>query len=128
MGKGTVHAHEPVQPCSLYGATKVLGEAMGCFYHNRHKLEFIAIRIGWFQPYDSEGLKNRTWGGTSIWLSPRDCVKLLRCAAEKPGVGFAIVNGTSKTEFERLSLAEARDLLGYVPDDDVTVLYPKQGV
>ena len=123
---GVIFAHEPPQPCSLYGATKVLGEAMGRYYHNRHKLEFVAIRIGWFQPYDSESLRKRTWGGMNLWLSPRDSVKLLRCAAEKPGVGYAVVHGTSKTAVERLSLKEARELLGYEPEDDVNVLFPKE--
>lgn len=113
-----IRAEEPHRPVTLYGATKAMGEVMGRYYHDKHGLEFIAIRIGWFQPYDSE-LVRKKGGARGIWLSPRDAVKLLRCSVEKPGVGYAVVHGTSITEREVLGLQEAREALGYVPDDDV---------
>ncbi|MCS6776965.1 MAG: NAD(P)-dependent oxidoreductase [Chloroherpetonaceae bacterium] len=119
----TITISDPVRPNTLYGATKVLGEVMGRWYHDAHGMEFVGIRIGWFHPYDSPALRNHA-GARSIWLSPRDAVRLFRCAIETPDVGYALVFGTSRTEFERLSLAPARELLGYEPEDDVTRLYP----
>ena len=104
---------------SLYGATKVLGETMGRWYHDKHGLEFIAVRIGGFQPYDSPYLARREHWVFGIWLSPRDAAALIGRAIETPGVGYAIVNGTSKTKHQVLSLESAREILGYEPQDDV---------
>lgn len=120
----TIEITDPVRPNTLYGATKVLGEVMGRWYHDARGIEFVGIRIGWFHPYESHALLDHP-GARSIWLSPRDAVRLFRCAIEKPEVGYALVFGTSKTEFERLSLTSAREQLGYEPEDDVTKLYPK---
>lgn len=101
---------------SFYGATKVMGETMGRLYHDKHGLEFIAIRIGAFEPYDSPKLAHQ--GMRNIWLSPRDAARLFRRAIETPGVGYAIVNGTSRCETPRLSLRSAREILGYEPQED----------
>jgi nucleoside-diphosphate-sugar epimerase len=111
----TITIDHPPHPSSLYGATKVFGETLGRFYHDRYGLEFVALRIGWFLPPGDERLRQ----GRSIWLSPSDALHLFRAAIEKPDVGFAIVFGTSKTEGERLSQDEAREQLGYEPRDDV---------
>jgi nucleoside-diphosphate-sugar epimerase len=112
-----VRPADPPRPVSLYGATKVFGETLGRYFHDTHGLEFVAIRIGWFQPYDSPMFRERPVVGT-IWLSPRDAARILQCAVEKPDVGYAVVFGTSKTTKDVLSLQEARDLLGYEPQDD----------
>lgn len=114
----TIRIADPPRPSTLYGATKVVGESLGRWFHDTHKLEFVAIRIGWFLPYDSPMLRCNP-GGRNIWLSPRDAVRLFGCAIEKPDVGYALVFGTSITQFERLSRIEARELLGYQPCDDV---------
>lgn len=112
---------DPPRPSTAYGATKVLGEALGRFYHDKHGMEFVAIRIGWFLFYDDARLR-RAGAGRNLWLSPRDAVRLFGCAIEKPNVSHALVFGTSITAFERLSRAEARDLLGYHAQDDVNLI------
>jgi hypothetical protein len=84
----------------------------------------VAVRIGWFHSYDSDRLA-KGGGARSLWLSPRDAANLFRRAVEHPGVGFAIVFGTSITEQEWLSRRPARELLDFEPEDDVTKLYPK---
>src|SRR5699024_5131632 len=33
---------------SLYGVSKIFGEAIGRFYHDEHGLDVINLRIGWF--------------------------------------------------------------------------------
>ncbi|MCW8129653.1 MAG: NAD(P)-dependent oxidoreductase [Planctomycetota bacterium] len=116
-----IRAEEPHRPVTLYGVTKAMGEVMGRYYHDKHGLEFIAIRIGWFQPYESDLIRKKG-GARTIWLSPRDAVKLFRCSVEKPGVGYAVVHGTSITEKEVLGLQEAREILGYEPEDDVRTI------
>ena len=114
----TVAITDPVRPSSIYGATKVFGEVLGRFYHDHRGMEFVGIRIGAFGIGTPENIR-RSKLMRHLWLSPRDAVKLFRCAIEKPGVGFAIVFGTSRTEHEYLSFAPARELLGFEPEDDV---------
>ena len=40
------------RPNSMYGATKVWGETLGRYYHDKYGLEFIALRLGAFEPYE----------------------------------------------------------------------------
>ena len=103
------------RPNSMYGVTKVWGETVGRYYHDKYKLEFIAIRLGAFEAYDSPNLTKR--GYRAIWLSPRDAVGVFRAAIETDGIGYAIVNATSITLKEHLSLQPARELLGWEPQE-----------
>lgn len=112
-----IEASELPRPVSLYGATKIFGETVGRYYYDKHGIEFVAVRIGWFLNYDAEHLK-KGWG-RDIWLSPRDAAGALAAAVTAEGIGYAIVHATSRTEFERLSLTPARELLHWEPTDDV---------
>lgn len=105
----------PVQPQGPYGATKVFGEALGRYYHDRYGLEFVALRLGGFIPYNAP-VRNRP-GIENIWLSPRDAADIFCRAVETPKLGYAIIFATSQPTRERFSLREARDLLGYAPHD-----------
>ncbi len=122
----TVTETDLPRPITLYGATKALGETMGRWYRDKHGMEFIAVRIGWFMLYDCPYLMDRNNKGRAIWLSPRDAVGLFARAIEIDPLpdGYALVFATSKTNFERLSLTPAREILGYEPQDDLTKLYP----
>ena len=115
-GRAPFEAHEPPRPSSIYGATKVWGEALGRYFSDKYGLEFISIRIGAFQPYDSDWFKEGR--ARDIWLSPRDMFQLLWRAVETPDVVYAIVHGTSQVPRERMSLREAREILGYQPIDN----------
>lgn len=122
--KTGVEVEDGPRPSTLYGATKVMAETMGRFYHDKHGLEFVGIRIGAFQPYDSEWLaKGR---GEFVWLSPRDCVQIFERAIETPDVGWAVVNATSQTSQSFMSLEGARDRLGFVPIDHTRDFFPPQ--
>jgi uronate dehydrogenase len=118
----TIAATEPYRPETIYGVSKAFGEVLGRYYHDQFGMEFIAIRIGWLLPYDEPELRTSAFK-RGIWLSPRDAVALFRLAIEKPGVGYAVVFGTSTTDREVLSLRAAREALGYEPADDVARLY-----
>jgi uronate dehydrogenase len=111
----TVTVADPVRPVGPYGASKVFGEALGRAYHEKYGLEFIALRFGAFQGYDT-AQRHSSWLRT-LWLSPRDCAHLVRRAVEQPGIGYAVVFGTSALPAEFLSLREAREILGYEPRD-----------
>ena len=119
---GRTGTSEPPSPITTYGVTKVFGEILGRHYHDQRGLEFIAIRIGAFQPYDSQWLKAER-GPHNVWLSPKDLVQILTLAIEKEGIGYEVVNATSKPRREHLSLDEARAVLGYEPVDDAADYY-----
>lgn len=118
----TVQITDPVRPVTLYGATKVLGEAMGRYYHDHEGMEFVGVRIGWFLDYETPELKDSA-SHRALWLSPRDAAELFRRAIEQPDVGYALVFGTSITAIEWLSRASAREILGFEPQDDVVKMY-----
>lgn len=115
----TLTTTDPPRPGTLYGATKVLGEVMGRWFHDKHQIEFVGIRIGWFLPYDAPRLRDPKRGARNLWLSPRDAASLFIRAVEKENVGYALVYGTSKTVTEQFSLREGRELLDWEPADDV---------
>lgn len=119
-----VEVTDPVRPCSVYGASKVFGEALGRFYHDCHGLEFVGLRIGGFAEYPPRPSKTN-WGLNALWLSPPDAAQVLRLAAERPGVKFLIAFATSRCDPEYLSLKPAREGLGYEPHDDVRQHYPR---
>ena len=121
----TVQSTDLPRSVSLYGVTKAMGETMGRYYHDKHGLEFIAVRIGWFLDYEHEWLKSGR--ANSIWLSPKDAASFLARCVTAENVGYAIVHATSKTNFERLSLAPARKILGWEPEDVVTPRPPYNG-
>ena len=102
-------------PCSLYGVSKVFGEVLGQWFHRHRALEFVGIRLGWFEK--TERLEPGAWIN-NVWISPGDSARLFRRAIETPGIGYALVNGTSKAPREILSLRSAREILGYQPCDE----------
>lgn len=114
----TVQITDPPRPVTLYGVTKVLGETMGRWYHDKHGMEFVGVRIGWFQPYDSPVLREKE-GIRNSWLSPDDAVSIFRAAVEKPGLGYTLVMASSVTVHEFMSRAPAREALGYEAKDNV---------
>ncbi len=103
------------RPSSQYGATKVWGETLGRWYYDTHGLEFVSLRIGAFQPYDSDWLQRDIC--RDIWLSPRDMFQLSWRAIETPDVGYTVVNATSQPPREVMGLDSARRVLGYQPED-----------
>jgi nucleoside-diphosphate-sugar epimerase len=113
----TVQNTDLPRSVSLYGVTKAMGETMGRYYHDKHGLEFIAVRIGWFLDYEHEWLKEGR--AHAIWLSPRDAASFLARCVTAENIGYAIVHATSNTDFERLSLTPAREILGWEPEDSV---------
>jgi uronate dehydrogenase len=107
----TVDQDDPVRPDTFYGASKAFGEALGRLYADKYGLEVVCLRIGSFAE------RPTTWRQLSIWLSPRDCVQLVRCCLDADAVGFQIVYGVSaNTRSWWKDDAAAR--LGYQPQDN----------
>lgn len=100
-----------VRPDSLYGVSKVAGEAVGRMYADKFGLAVAAIRIGSFQPTP------RNERELSTWLSPRDCLAAVLAAMTAPGLRFAAFYGVSRNTRRWWDLA-AGEALGYHPQDD----------
>ena len=107
----TLTGAEPPRPDSLYGVTKVYGEALGSLYADKFGLEVICVRIGAFleRPLQLRDL--------ATWLSRGDAVRLFAACLSAPAAGFRIVYGASANERLFWDLTPAREL-GYEPQDD----------
>jgi NAD(P)-dependent dehydrogenase (short-subunit alcohol dehydrogenase family) len=116
-----VKTNEPVNPGDLYGVTKCFGEALGRYMAEQEGLSVIALRIGAFQPAqaaeDEGGLEM-----LDAFVSQRDLCQLIERCIEVEDIQFGIFHGLSDNRFKRLDISDARALLGYAPQDDLTAI------
>ncbi|MDN6301584.1 MAG: NAD(P)-dependent oxidoreductase [Brachybacterium sp.] len=103
---------------SLYGVSKIFGEAIGRFYHDQYGLDVINLRIGWFtvDPLAAQEDILR-----AMWLSPADCTEVVRCAIEAE-VTFGLYYAISDNPNRRWALTNTQLELGYRPQDSWTRL------
>jgi uronate dehydrogenase len=101
----------PPRPDTLYGVSKVFGEALGRYYVDRYGMQVACLRIGTFEPRPSHVRS------LSTWLSADDCARLVDAALRAPDLDYAIVWGISANTRRMWSLDAGR-LLGYEPQDD----------
>jgi uronate dehydrogenase len=111
---GELAADVPPRPDTLYGVSKVFGEALGRYYVDRYGLQVACLRIGTFaeRPPDLRAL--------STWLSPTDCARLIDACLRAGDLDYSIVWGISANTRRTWSLA-AGHALGYFPADDAEV-------
>jgi uronate dehydrogenase len=107
----TVGPDDPVRPDSFYGVSKAFGEVLGRLYADKYGLEVVCLRIGSFAE------RPTTLRQLSIWLSPRDCIQLVRCCLDAPAVGFKVVYGVSANTRSWWK-DDAAASLGYHPQDN----------
>ncbi|MDB5325106.1 MAG: NAD-dependent epimerase/dehydratase [Phycisphaerales bacterium] len=115
-----VKPNEPVNPGDVYGVSKCFGEALGRYMAEQEGMSFIAIRIGAYQP----DLKIKTDSGVRLmdaWVSPRDLNQLFCRSIDADNLKFAIFHGLSDNRFKRMDISNARELIGYAPEDDSAV-------
>lgn len=113
-----IHPDDPVRPGDMYGVTKVFGEATAAYFAHRRGLNAIAIRIGAYSPpeqiADSDDARH-----LSLFVSPRDLAQLFHLCIEAPDtLKFAIFQGLSDNQLKRMDVSNARELLGYAPQDN----------
>ncbi len=121
-----------VRPDSLYGVSKVYGEAMGRYYMERHGLRVFCLRIGSVRDADDPTAPEVLAANPSLldltpdqrrqrmratWLSRRDMAELVRACVDSPDVRWAVVYGVSDNPRQFWDIAHARELLGYAPQD-----------
>lgn len=85
-------ASMPTRPDGYYGLSKVYGEQMASFYHDRYGIETVCIRIGSSRAEPADRRMMHTW------LSFRDLTELIRCGLFTPDVGHTIVFGASDNQ------------------------------
>ena len=103
---------EPTRPDSLYGVTKVFGEAIGSLYADKFGLQVVAVRIGSFEERPSHPRHLHTW------LSHRDAVQLFRCCLNADSIHFLAIYGVSANRRTWWPLGDAARAIGYEPQDD----------
>ena len=119
---GPVTTDMPPAPLSPYGISKFAGEEMGRAFSEETGIDFLALRIGYFQRGDNlpgGQLDIGAWG-QSMWLSNRDMIQAAEKAIEAPRFGFAVVNLESANAGSRWDLEHTRKVIGYVPLDSAT--------
>lgn len=99
------------RPDSVYGVSKVFGEAFGRLYADKYGIEVVALRIASFQA------RPTTARHLGTWLSHRDCISLVQRALEVPNIHFEVVYGTSANTRE-LYKDPGRVRIGYQPQDN----------
>jgi nucleoside-diphosphate-sugar epimerase len=100
-----------LRPDSLYGVSKVYGEALGRYYADEHGLSVICLRIGSFQP-KPRGVRN-----LSTWISHRDMAQMVWRAIESDAK-YLVCYGISGNTRAYWDLTSAREQLGYAPEDN----------
>jgi nucleoside-diphosphate-sugar epimerase len=119
-----VKTSEPVNPGDLYGVSKCFGEALGRYMAEKEDLSVITLRIGAFQAIEAAE-KESSVSMLDAFVSHRDLNQLINRCIDVENVKFAILHGLSNNRFKRLDISDARELVGYDPQDDLTELNPK---
>lgn len=102
----------PVRPDGPYGVSKLFGEAVTRFVHDRYGPSAYVLRIGTCRP-EPMTLRER-----STWISPTDLGRLVLACLAHEGGGHRILwafSRNSRADIDRAAWAE----VGYVPQDDV---------
>jgi NAD+ dependent glucose-6-phosphate dehydrogenase len=124
-----------IRPDSLYGVSKVYGEAMARYYVDHHGLWAVCLRIGgvrapddpthpnvlWRSEYDNDPEKLRTRiRMRAVWLSERDCVQLIERSLQTDKA-WVLAYGISDNPRKIWDIDHARKELGYQPQDSAPV-------
>ena len=131
---------DPVRPDSLYGVSKVFGEALGRYYVEsfEYPRRFYAIRVcsvrmpEYDHPYGdaeagvddgefergSDAYERGVARMKATWQSRRDFAHQVGCCLQDDDVEFDIFHGVSDNRRRWFSIENARARLGYDPQDD----------
>lgn len=107
--------HEtPVRSWSLYGSTKVWGEAVGRHFADTTDLSILCLRIAVVNTED----RPPSQAIAPVWCSQRDVVQMIeRCILAPPTLKYDIFNVTSNNRWGFRDISHAREVVGYEPQD-----------
>jgi nucleoside-diphosphate-sugar epimerase len=113
-----------VRPDGPYGIGKAFGEAAARYFSDAFGLSVICLRIG------SVNAGERPTGPREFatLLTHEDLVRLVDCAIRAPDdLRFGIFYGVSDNTWRFWDIAEARDAIGYAPQDNAEVFRSVEG-
>jgi NAD+ dependent glucose-6-phosphate dehydrogenase len=118
-----VNVDMPAAPDSFYGVSKLLGENLGRYYSEVHKISVICLRIGNMNVEDDPAA---TYPNGRVhplilrlmWISQRDLVQLVRKCILVQDLPYAVFYGTSGNTGGLWDISDARQKLHYEPLDD----------
>ena len=98
---------------------------------DNYGLRVFCLRIANFNGREEPGRYYEP--GYSRWLSPRDLAQLTWRCIEAEDLNWGIFYGVSRGAEKKWDLSNARELLGYEPEDDGSALafrqmYEKRGL
>lgn len=99
------------RPDSLYGVSKVFGEAIASMYHDKFGIETAIIRIGSCYPEPD------THRMLSTWMSYDDFVRLVEAVFQIPVLGCPIIYGASNNDASWWDNS-AISYIGWQPQDN----------
>ena len=107
--------HEtPTRPNTLYGCSKVWGEALARHYSDTYGISAICLRIGAVNREDRPNAPRQF----SVWCSQRDIAQMVeRCIAAPDSVRFDVFYAVSDNTWSYRDLDHARATVGYQPQD-----------
>ncbi len=115
-------------PKSLYGSTKVFGEAIAKLYATEHDLSCVCIRFGRVVDRNDERIslkhkKEEPFPSCDRLITFEDATQLVAKSIEaKKLLKFFIAHGLSDNKEKRLDIKETKRVLGYKPEDDAFLL------
>jgi nucleoside-diphosphate-sugar epimerase len=107
----------PIRPDSLYGVSKVFGEALGRYYADHLGMHVISLRIGWITPQDAPQGENLADPTVAMWQSHEDFAQMVEKCLQADTIQFDIFYGISDNPFHFFDLEHARQEIGYEPQD-----------
>jgi nucleoside-diphosphate-sugar epimerase len=113
-----ITVRDPVRPDSDYGASKVFGEALAREYYDRFGVESVCLRIGLVRSDDDPSRDARS---RKTWLSHRDLIQLVKKSLIAD-IEFGIYYGVSNNRHRPWDISNAREEIGYCPEDDASLL------
>lgn len=120
-----------LMPDSLYGVSKIYGEALGRYYADHHGVSAICLRIGSWTGEEAAVAPRNLWDPSrdddpealaqrrrfrATWLSDRDGVHLVECALDTPKRWF-LCYGVSNNPRRFWDIEHARQGIGFTPRD-----------
>jgi NAD+ dependent glucose-6-phosphate dehydrogenase len=124
-----------LRPDSLYGVSKIYGEALGRYYHDMFGMKVYCLRIGSVREDDTARPPNiereAAWLELTpeqkrkrlraTWMSQRDCAELVARCLDVTEPAWAVVYGISNNPRQFWDLSQARETLGFEPRDSAPV-------
>lgn len=113
-GFDKVGSDSPAEPRNLYASTKVFNESLCRTYAYSRDMSCFCIRVGWVVAEDRPPHPN----AVDIWCSQKDISRLIQCCIDAPEEKrFGIFFGLSESKKRWCDLENAREIVGYVPED-----------